>query len=187
MNLKKMGTMAGAILVSGALITGVAFAAEATTTTPPAASTETKAAVPATSQLTEGEKDIFTKLQELRKTYKDKLTADSKALVDGAVTEGKITQEQGDRLLQHGGKGGPGGKGFGRGGKHGFGGERGGKHAGLGAGFLGDFESLTTEALKAKLDAAVAEGKITQDQADKIAAHHAEHLARENAKTEESK
>lgn len=158
MNLKnRFGVLAGALLVTGALVTGAAFASEAPATTaqPQSVESNTKA-----SALTQAEQDVLTQLKDLRTSVMEKLAADSKALVDQAVKDGKITQEQADRLLKHGG--------------HKFGGHKFvGKHGRGGKGGFFKFH-LSQEELKAQLDAKVKEGKITQEQADQILQKFAE-------------
>lgn len=144
---RKWVAIAGAVLVSGALLTGAAFAAGGAGSGASSARPE-KAAHAA--NLSPGQTELHKQLQELRKSAMEKLKADSKALIDQAVKDGKITQQEADRLLKHKGH-------FA---KHG---RKGPMH-----------QNMTPEQLKAKLDAAVKSGRITQDQADKMLQHWTE-------------
>jgi hypothetical protein len=140
----KFAVIAGAAVVAGGLLTGVAFAASAATTAP---ATGTTASAPSTTapatgtaaspeakkaqheqneaarlaqavkdgKLTQGEADLHAQIDALRDAAMTKVQSDSKALVDQAVTDGKITQAQADNLVNGKGRGG-----FGHGGgRHG--------------------------------------------------------------------
>jgi hypothetical protein len=135
MNLKsKWSIIAGTVLVSGALLTtGVVFAASGSSTesAPNAAATtaqpsaQTKAdrleAAVTSGQITQAEADVLKQLDGLRQTAMDKLKADSQTIIDQAVKDGKITQDQATKLAQHDDHmGGHGGRHGGRGG-HGWG------------------------------------------------------------------
>ena len=150
MNLKrKIGMVAGALLITGGLLTGAALAAE-----PDAAAQAAQAAKQ--TVLSEGQKGLLQQLHDLRKSYMEKFQAEAKALTDQAVAEGKVTQEEADRLLQKGGRG------FGVRGHYKM------MPRGGGQGFGMGMKAMTVEAMKAKLDAAVANGTITAEQAAKM-------------------
>lgn len=152
----RFAVIAGALLVSGAIVTGVVFAADPV----PAAQTPSsnQVAPAAKVAMSQGQKELLGQLAELRKSVSDKLQSDSKALVDQAVADGKVSREEADRLLRPGGK-------FGRPpGKHG-------KQMGFGF----KFQGLTQAELKAQLDEKVTAGKLTQEQADKALQHWGEH------------
>jgi polyhydroxyalkanoate synthesis regulator phasin len=115
---KKWMVVAGAVLLSGALVTGVAFAAER-----PAgkmAHGPMMGQKPDLDQLvkegkiTQAEADVLKQLQDLRQKAMAQLKTDAKAVIDQAVKDGKLTQEQADRLTKRGMRG-PGAHG-----KHGF-------------------------------------------------------------------
>jgi polyhydroxyalkanoate synthesis regulator phasin len=154
MNLKgKIGVAAGALLIAGSVMVGSVLAAEPNT---PTDSTGTAQTAPA-SKLSQAAQDVLKQVQELRKSVMDKLKTDEQALVDQAVKDGKITQDEGTKLMQHGRHGGPGMMKEGRGGH------------GPGPGMKGG-APLTQDELKAKLAEAVTAGKMTQEQADAILA-----------------
>lgn len=145
MNLtKKWAAMTGAVLVSGALLTGASFAATA-----PAAAAQAEQHQQKLDQavkdgkLTQAEADVRKALADLRHSAMAKLKADSKAVVDQAVKDGKITQEQATKLEKHG---------WGRGARHQ------GKHD----------AKMTREQIQAKVDAGVKAGKLTRERADQI-------------------
>ncbi|HYG60880.1 MAG TPA: hypothetical protein VD902_22610 [Symbiobacteriaceae bacterium] len=146
----KLGIVAGALLISGSLLTGAAFAAGDTDANP------AKAVAAAKATLSEGAQAVRTQLGDLRKAAMEKLQADSKALVDQAVAEGKITQEEADRMLR------PVDKRFRVPGKLMM------KHPGGGKAMFHFDKDMTQEELQAKLDTAVKDGKMTQEQADKM-------------------
>ena len=164
MNLKnlkhKWVLMAGTALVTGALLTSAAFAAGGATdgqSRVDKAATRLQQAV-ANGRITQGEADVMTQVNTLRAEVMAKLKADSQAIVDQAVADGKITQEQADKLKSYGG--------------HSFGGKRGdrmpafskrdGGKLGIGKGHMSE------EQLQTRLDAAVASGRLTQEQADQM-------------------
>lgn len=167
MKKKLFGAVTAAVLVAGAMFTSAALAenAPATTTT---ATTQTEKSAKHTewiSQLSEGAQATYKQLSELRQAAHDKLKADSQAVVDQAVKDGKITQEEGQSLLA-------------RGGKHG-----GGRHGGKGGGFGRGFHGRTLEEMKADLDSHVKEGKMTQEQADKLLEQWKQHQAQAESRT----
>jgi polyhydroxyalkanoate synthesis regulator phasin len=135
----KFGVLAGSVLIAGGVLTGAVFAAEAPEATTQPTQTEQSAK---RSELTAGQKEVLQQLSDLRKSAMEKLQADSKAVIDQAAAEGKITQEQADKLLRRGGRG-------------------------MG-GFFGKRAPVAAEDLKARLDEAVKAGKMTQEQANKI-------------------
>ncbi|HYF94360.1 MAG TPA: hypothetical protein VD969_19240 [Symbiobacteriaceae bacterium] len=97
---RKIGIAAGAVVLAGSLLAGAAFANEARAATPAAPGVLVKQ-----SALSEGAKAVLTQMRELRKAAMEKLKADSKGIIDQAVAEGKITQEEADKLLERGGRG----------------------------------------------------------------------------------
>lgn len=156
-----LATLTGAVLIAGALFSGAALAAGGDTTVAPTTSTQQSDAMAKRtdwiSQLSEGGQATWKQLTDLRQSHMEKLKSESEALVNQAMADGTITQEQADKLLSHGGK--PGGK---HGGMHGGPG-RGGK-GGPGTDRLGQ----TQEEVQAHLDRHVQEGKLTQAQADQM-------------------
>ncbi len=87
MNLRgRFGVIAGAVLLSGILFAGAALASG-------------WSGGPA-GELTQGQKDTLKQLMELRKSHMEKMKAEATALIDQAVKDGKITQEQGDKMLR---------------------------------------------------------------------------------------
>lgn len=189
---KKMLVTAAAVLVSGTVLAGAVFAAD-----PPASGTGTipgiagkafgflrgggPAVDPAerlataveAGKLSQGQADVLTQLHELRTKYMGQLKTESEALIDKAVTDGKITQEQADNLKRPGKQGGPrmGPKHGGKGGPqmHGRGGP--------GRGGPG-FGAQTEDEVKAKLSEGVTAGKLTQEQADQMLKHWQEMQAK---------
>lgn len=174
MNLKsKWMAAAGAIMVVGALGAGVAMASTGAAPTAPAASgsqqahktfsvDQLKAKLDAevkAGKLTQGQEDVKIQLATLRQDAMTKLQADEKAAIDAAVQSGKITQAQATQLALRGGHGG-----HERGGQEGS--KQGGSKQGRGGGFFG--KNMTADQVKAKLDAAVKAGKLTQAQADQM-------------------
>lgn len=104
MRAKKWLVAAGVALLSGALVTGVAFAAS---------SPEGRVAhqgqmgqrpnldqMVKEGKITQGQADVMAQLQQLRQKAMEQLKADSKAVIDQAVKEGKITQEQADQMAK---------------------------------------------------------------------------------------
>jgi polyhydroxyalkanoate synthesis regulator phasin len=148
MNMKRLGAIAGAVLLSGALLTGGAMAANL----PSKLADKLQSQVQA-GKITQNQADVVGQLFNLRQAAMTKLKADEKALIDQAVKEGKLTQAQADQLAKRGDH-------FGEGGRHEHGGKGDRRH-------LGD-KHLTADQLKAKLDTAVKDGKLTQEQADQI-------------------
>jgi polyhydroxyalkanoate synthesis regulator phasin len=145
MNLKgRWMALAGTLVAAGILGTGVALAA---TGGGAAALTDKLQAAVQSGKLTQAEADVMQQLANLRKAAMEKLKADEKALIDQAVKDGKLTQDQAKKLTQRLRR------------KH-----HGGRHGHMG----GKWKNLTPEQMKAKLDEAVKSGKLTQEQADKI-------------------
>ncbi|MDB4896970.1 MAG: hypothetical protein JWN15_3232 [Firmicutes bacterium] len=142
MNMKRLGAIAGAVLVSGALLTGGAMAANL----PSKLADKLQSQVQA-GKITQNQADVVSQLFNLRQSAMTKLKADEKALIDQAVKDGKLTQAQADQLAKRG------------------------DHFGEG-GAKGDRQffdkNMTADQLKAKLDTAVKAGKLTQAKADKI-------------------
>lgn len=147
---KKIALIAGATVLAASLLAGAAFAAAG----PNAAALEARIQridqAVTDGTMSQGMADVLKELDQLRLSVMEKLQADSQAIVDQAVTEGSITQEEADSLMSRGGR-----TAFGRGGF---------KGGAMGFGMQG----MTEEALKARLDAAVAAGSLTQEQADQI-------------------
>lgn len=132
----KFALIAGSAVLTGALLTGAAYAASNDSAAAPAPSAATAQAnnldqAVKDGKLTQAQADLMKQIGDLRKSAMEKVQADSKAIIDQAVKDGKITQDQADKMLKgHGGfefgKGGFGhGKhGFGRGGAKGNGGAK---------------------------------------------------------------
>ncbi len=151
---RKVGVAVGAVLLTGALLTGAAFASEEGKA--PTAQTERVDKAVQEGKLTQGEADTLKKLGELRRSYMEKYKAEAKALLEQSVKDGKITKEQAQRILKHQqGRMQHHGKGWGKPGK-----------------------ALTEEQLKSKLAEAVKSGKITQEKADAILQKWQEHKAK---------
>jgi polyhydroxyalkanoate synthesis regulator phasin len=99
MNLKQL---LSAALIAGALLTGPGGAQ--------ASGEPERPTNPATDavharQLTPAEQEVHKQLGDLRRAHRERYKADARALVDKAVKDGKLTREQGDRLLAHKHKG----------------------------------------------------------------------------------
>jgi polyhydroxyalkanoate synthesis regulator phasin len=170
---KKWLVAAGAVLVSGALATGVAFAAsndqgEAKgwfgpfhgfhAMKGPKGPADLSQLVES-GKITQAEADVLKQLQELHQKQMAQLKADSQALIDKAVAEGKITQEQAEKLKRP------------LAGKFG---EPGGFRMHMGG------HPFKTEAeLKAHLDEKVKSGRLTQEQADQMLKHWQEMHAKQ--------
>ncbi|HEY3366382.1 MAG TPA: hypothetical protein VGK74_15105 [Symbiobacteriaceae bacterium] len=172
MNLKNtFGVIAGTVLVAGSMLAaGAVYAAESVPTAPAAAAQPAAkdflADAVKTGKMTQAEADVHKQLDDLRKAAMDKLKADSQAIIDQAVKDGKLTQEQADKLSKGPGGFGPHDGNFGKG--HGPG-----QGPGAPGGQMGDHKGfgrapLSQDELKAKLDAEVKAGKLTQEQADKM-------------------
>jgi polyhydroxyalkanoate synthesis regulator phasin len=155
MNLKKVGLTVAAVLVSGALLTGAAFAAGVPSKMADKLQQEVQA-----GKLSQGQADVITQLFGLRQSAMEKLKADEKALIDQAVKDGKLTQDQADKLQKREGH-------FGQGPMQGKtqGKTQGRMHGKQGPMFFFG-KNLSADQLKAKLDAAVKSGKLTQEKAD---------------------
>lgn len=151
---KKLSVAAGAMLLTGALLTGAAFA-EGDASSAAARQDKVEQAVKE-GKLTQGEADTLKQLGELRRSYMERYKADAKALVDRAMTDGKLTKEQAERMLQRKGH-------FGH---------------GHGKGHMKHGKAISEEQLKSKLEAAVKEGKLTQEKADAILKKYQEHKAK---------
>lgn len=137
MNLKrKWAAAASAVLVVGALSAGAAWAARDDAAAP--------AANAQTSQSTPAESNVLKQLHELRRAERAKLKAAEKALVEQAVTDGKLTREQADRMLKRI------------------------EHAGHPGRKAHKWANMTRDEVKARLDEAVKSGRMTQDKADHI-------------------
>jgi len=99
-----------AVLLSGALFTGIALAAgENSMGVPIAAMHGDRASLKTpswVSELSEGGQATFKQLTDLRQSHMEKLKSESEALINQAVAAGTITQEQADRLLARGAKAG---------------------------------------------------------------------------------
>lgn len=157
MRAKRWLVAAGVVLLSGALVTGVAVAATAP---------EGKVAhvhqgskpdldqMVKDGKITQGQADVMRQLQDVRRKAMEQLKTDSKAVIDQAVKDGKITQEQADKL-----------KGPGMIWRHGGPGQHGPKM----------MMPKTEAELKALLDERVKAGKLTQERADQILKKWQEH------------
>ncbi|MDF2627577.1 MAG: hypothetical protein K0R39_1408 [Symbiobacteriaceae bacterium] len=131
LNLKnKFAVLAGSALITATVLSGAAFAATDSTTADSAAAAAPAATAPVKADrlnleqavdgtLTQAQADILTQLGALRTAAREKVQADAKAVLDQAVAEGKLTQEEADELLSFKGHGG--GKGRGGAGRHGSG------------------------------------------------------------------
>lgn len=162
MRTKKWLVAAGAILVSGALVTGVAVAATA-----PAGKVahrhheEMMGKKPDLQELvkegkiTQGQADVMAQLQGLHQKAMEQFKADAKAVIDQAAKDGKITPEQAERMkargaMMHHHHGTPGKRHLPPG-KHG---------KPLGPKSEADLKALLAEKVKA--------GRLTQEKADQI-------------------
>lgn len=92
---RKLGTIAGALLISASLFAGSAFAAEKLDRSDLKERLEEKVRE---GKLTAGEAEVVQKLHDLRRSYHEKFRADAQSLIDKAVKEGKITPEQAERF-----------------------------------------------------------------------------------------
>ncbi|HLO03591.1 MAG TPA: hypothetical protein VK191_10815 [Symbiobacteriaceae bacterium] len=103
---KKWLVAAGAVLLSGVLVTGVAVAA----TTPEGAQVahghhDKMGKRPSLDQLvkegkiTQAQADVMAQIQTLHQKAFAQFKLDSKAVIDQAVKDGKITKEQAEQLL----------------------------------------------------------------------------------------
>lgn len=139
--IKKWQSAVGAAVMAAVLTAGVAFAADSTQ-----AGKSTETASPELQQ-------VLSEIRTLRQSRMESLQTEVGQLIDKAVTDGKITQDQADQLKQR-----PMGfrKGHGQEGSQKFSGKRGG------------MQNLTEEQVKAKLDEAVKSGKLTQEKADQM-------------------
>lgn len=156
MRAKRWLVVAGAVLLSGALVTGVAVAA----TAPEARAAHGQmGAKPDLDQMvkdgkiTQGQADVMRQLQAVRQKAMAQLKADSKAVIDQAVKDGKITQEQADKMAKAG---------IWRHGRPGMHGRK-------------SMMPKTEAELKAMLDDRLKAGKLTQEKADQILKHWQEH------------
>lgn len=138
---KKWMTILGSAVLAGVLATGVAFAAGG------------DAVNQAINKRSPGVQELKSEIRSLREKRLQELKAEIDGLIDKAQAEGRITADEATRLKEHGKKG----FGMGRKGGHGFkGGMRG-------------FPRGASEAeVKAKLEEAVKNGRITQEQADRM-------------------
>lgn len=153
-NLKqRWALMAGTALLCGTVLSSGALAASpsATRDSQPATNLLERAVQEGT--LSQGEADVIKEIGQLRKAAMEKLVADAKGVIEGAVKSGKITREQADRMLQQMGRMGHGPKGH--------------RHI-----------NMSPEQLKAKLAEKVKAGEITQEQADQILKRFTERKSR---------
>lgn len=134
---RRWALVAGTVLVSGALLTGAALAS-GSGAKPTAAQTETNR--------TPGESEVQKQLSDLRQRHFTQMRDEAKAIIDQAVKDGKLTQEQADKMTNR----------F----AHPWGQRK--------SKMPHNLKGLTQDELKAKLDAAVKNGKMTQEQADKL-------------------
>ena len=88
----RLPRLAGAAVLSTLLLTATAFAA-----TPKEAPPKELPKMEQ-QQLSPGEKEVLQELKELRRSHREKLKADSMSVLERAVKQGKITQEQADKL-----------------------------------------------------------------------------------------
>lgn len=152
---KKWLTVVGAALLTGVLATGAALAAGG----------QGLGLEQAAAKLSPGVREVITEIHALRQSRMEQMKAEIDALVDKATAEGKITPEEAARLkeggkrLRHGKDHAPGERGL-----KGAPGSQGGPK---GKGF-GKFKHGTEAEVKARLDAAVKAGRLTQEQADQI-------------------
>ncbi|MDF2630801.1 MAG: hypothetical protein K0R39_4632 [Symbiobacteriaceae bacterium] len=92
---RKLGTIAGALLISASLFAGSAFAAEKMEKPDLKQRLEEKVRE---GKLTAGEAEVVQQLHDLRRSYHEKFRTDAQSLIDKAVKDGKITKEQADRF-----------------------------------------------------------------------------------------
>lgn len=163
---KTWAIVTGTVLVTGMLATGAAFAANSQATTAPAATEQSGTTTHGKQHpnLTPGQTEVLKQIGQLRKNYMEQFRTDAKATIEKAVKDGKITQQQADDMLKRFDR-----SAKGEGGEHNH--HRGDHRWSM------DLKGLTQDQVKAKLDAAVKEGKLTQAQADKILNKWQEHQA----------
>lgn len=135
---KKWMTVLGTTVLAGVLATGVAFAAGG------------DAPLQAVSKLSPGMQSLMKDIRSLREKRMQELKSEVEGLIDKAQAEGKITADEATKLKERGARG------------H-FKGHRGGHGFKGGKGF-----PMTEEEMKARLDQAVKNGRITQEQADQM-------------------
>lgn len=92
---RKLGTIAGALLISASLFAGTAFAAEKVERSDLKERLEEKVRE---GKLTAGEAEVVQKLHDLRRSYHEKFQAEAQSVIDKAVKDGKITKEQAERF-----------------------------------------------------------------------------------------
>ncbi|HYF78311.1 MAG TPA: hypothetical protein VD973_14305 [Symbiobacteriaceae bacterium] len=92
---RKLGTIAGALLISASLFAGTASAAEKMDRPDLKERLEEKVRE---GKLTAGEAEVVQKLHDLRRSYHEKFRADAQSVIDKAVKDGKITPEQAERF-----------------------------------------------------------------------------------------
>lgn len=151
---RRVGIIAGSVLLIGALATGAALAAGNLSG---AKAAERLQQAVQSGKMTQGEADLLTQLDQVRTSYMEKMKTEIQATIDKAVADGTVTQEQADRLKKRQGGPGPGPAMKGRPGP-----QKGGKFG------WGQRPNLKPAELKAKIEAQVEAGKITREQADAI-------------------
>lgn len=143
---KKWMTILGTTILSGVLVTSVAFAAGG------------EAVEQAANKPSPGVQQLMQEIRSLRQTRMEQFKTEVHGLIDKARSEGKITPEEATKLKERGGKGfhhrGP------KGGRHG--------HKGGPRGELHGLKGADEATVKAKLAEAVKNGRITQEQADQM-------------------
>lgn len=92
---RKLGTLAGALLISASLFAGTAFAAEKIEKHDLKERLEEKVRE---GKLTAGEAEVVQQLHDLRRSYHEKFRAEAQSVIDKAVKDGKITPEQAERF-----------------------------------------------------------------------------------------
>lgn len=152
MRAKRWLVAAGAVLLSGALVTGVAVAATAPEGRAahgqhgPMMSRPDLDQMVKEGKLTQGQADVMAQVQSLHQKAMEQFRADTKAVIDQAVKDGKITQEQADQMIA-----------------------RRSMMKGPRPGQQGPKMGPRTEAeLKEKLDEQVKAGRLTQERADQM-------------------
>jgi polyhydroxyalkanoate synthesis regulator phasin len=141
---KKWMTVIGATVITGVLATGVAFAAG------------TDTVEKAVGKVSPGMQELLKEIKTLRHDRMEQLKNEINGLIDKAQADGKITPDEATKLKERG-------KGQFKG--HGGFKDRGGFKGHRGFGFM---KGATEEQVKARLDEAVKNGRLTQEQADKL-------------------
>lgn len=141
---QKWTLIAGTVLIAGALATGAAFASAPTATGKLA-----DRQVHKLENLSEGQKQLLQQMHERRRHYMEQFRAEAKTMIEQAVKEGKITQEEGEKLQQKGAR---------------FHGKKSGKFKGSSRGM--NLNLIPEDEVRSHLEQAITTGKFTQDQAD---------------------